>query len=464
MMAVIISSIHYNEVFVAMRTELSMEMKKLHLPIPIRFCKFVRACLDIASDEEMYSTLNNLQIISITGEVSCCSVFYEDIKTKQEFYIKTMHIIKTFEKLYKEKIEKLLPKIREEYEQRELVNTCTNPFVAVPQSIEEQWKSMPYFAAFPYYINQVGLYDLRNIWLETKSPNTKYLILDDAYRVVLGVFPEKSRNGIVEKLCKLEWKLKAKERSKSTVVSSSMLKTSWNSADLLNGKRIDYEKAHVQGQEATKYTINFQTLDLWNRMLLVIIQEGQAIDQLTSAPKLELMNSFFPKSIALDDLPFALHVPKPPSTRPKKAAVDELSKKDDTSAVTKLQLDDLPFALHVPKLPSTRPKKDFSRQSQTTQALLRKEAQLSQKSCETVKVPYINTKYLHTQKEVSKGNSAVPRSSLKKPKSSPVYRTTSMPHVPMESKTMKPATKASKSSVINLTPRDIPLIVDTPRE
>jgi len=459
-----------------MRTELSMKMEKLHLPIPIRFCKFVRACLDIASDEEMYSTLNNLQIISITGEVSCCSVFYEDIKTKQEFYIKTMHIIKTFEKLYKEKIEnsawrrdseklciQLLPKIREEYEQRELVNTCTNPFVTVPQSSEEQWKSMPYFAAFPYYINQVGLYDLRKIWLESKSPTTKYLILDDAYRVILGVFPEKARNGIVEKLCKLEWKLKAKERSKSTVVSSSMLKTSWNSAELLNGKRIDYEKAHVQGQEATKYTINFQTLDLWNRMLLVVIQEGQAIDHLTSALKLELMNSFFPKSIALDDLPFALHVPKPPSTRPKKAEVDELPKKDNTPAVTKLQE-------YKDVLQKTDDKsamtncQDFSRQSQTTQAVLRKEDQLSQESCETVKVPYINTKSLHTQKEVSKGNSAVPRSSLKKPKSSPVYRTTSMPHVPMECKTMKPATKASKSSVINLTPRDIPLIVDTPRE
>merc|ERR1719317_1819991 len=174
-----------------------------------------------------------------------------------------------------------------------------------------------------------------------------------------------------------------------------MLKTSWNSAELLNGKRIDYEKAHVQGQEATKYTINFQTLDLWNRMLLVVIQEGQAIDHLTSALKLELMNSFFPKSIALDDLPFALHVPKPPSTRPKKEYKDVLQKTDDKSAMTNCQ--------------------DFSRQSQTTQAVLRKEDQLSQESCETVKVPYINTKSLHTQKEVSKGNSAVPRSSLKKP-------------------------------------------------
>jgi len=461
MLAVIISSIRYHKVFVAMRTELSMKMKHSHLPIPTRFCKFVRACLDIASDKEMYSTLNNLQIISITGEVSCCSVFYEEIETKQEaaclqkqeFYIKTMHIIKTFEKLYKEKIEKLMPKIREEYEQQELVNTCTNPFVKVPQPIEEQWKSMPYFAAFPYYINQVGLYDLKKIWLETKNPTTEYLILDNAYRVILGGFPEKARNGIVEKLCKLEWKLKATERDKSKVVSSSLLKASWNCGDLLNGKTIDCEK----------YTITFQALDLWDRMLLLVIQEGQNADQLDCAPLLESMKSFFPKSILLEELPFALHVPQPPSTIPKEEDADELQKKDDTTAVKKLQeyKDELQKTDEGPALTNSG---KLSRQSQMTQAVKREEDQLILETCGTDKMPYYNNKPFHTQKEASRGHSAVLLSSLTKSENSTVYRTTSMPHVPLESKTMKPESKASQSAVINLTPRDIPLIVDTPRE
>jgi len=526
MMAVIISTIHYNEVFVAMRTELSSKMEKALLPVPKRFCKFVRACLDIANDKEMYSTLNNLQIISITGQVSCCSVFYEDIETKQETYIKTMHIMRTFERLYKEKIEKILPKIREEYERRELVNTCTNPFVKEPIIIEEQWRSLPYFAAFPHYINQVGLYDLKNIWLETKSPSTSYLILDNSYRVVLGVFPEKARNGIVEKLCKLEWKLKTKERKQKPGVAntrklndskrnpslSRCAKASWSTGDLLNGRRIDCEK----------YTVHFQALDLWDRMLLVIIQEGQNSDLLASARKVEMMTSFFPKKILLNKLPFDLHVPKPPApgtipieVRPTwnvlpnledkdklqktdgTSAVannqkdkDELQKTDDTSAVTNNQI----FQMITKSMLSASEGEDESQKTDDTSAVtnrqegedemqksddrssvtncqdlsqqskMTQEDQLILESGGTVNMQNYHSKSFQYQSEVSRETSEVLRNSIKRPKSMPVYRTTSIPHVPLENITIKPGTKASQSSVIDLTPRDIPLIVDTPRE
>lgn len=486
MMAAIITSIKHNEVFVAMRTELSMKMEKSLLPVPKRFCKFVRACLDIANDEEMFSSLNNLQIITVTGKDSCCSVFFKDIEDKKEYYIKAMHIIRTFEELYKEEIEKLLPKMKEEDERRELMETCTNQFVKVTKSIDEQWNTMSYFAAFPHYINQVGLYDLKSIWLEAKSPTLHYLIIDLSHKVILGIFPEKARNRIIEKLCKLEAKLKAKRRRK-------------NSGDVLNGKKFECEK----------WTINFQKLDLWTKMFLVVIRQNT--DLPPSGLRLEMMTSFFPKSILPEKLPFDLHAPKPPSRITKEKDEDELQKKDHTSAETKHQEDEdelqntddtsavtnhqededelqktddrsavtncqdwstynrrqtspLFPGVYDPEVKLIREEceslEDLSRRSKMTQAALRKEDQLILESGGTVKMQHYHSKSLHHQREVSSGTSSVLQNSLKKPKSS--TRTPSMPHVPLI--TIKPDTKASQSSVIDLTPRDIPLIVDTPRE
>jgi len=419
MLAVIISTLSYHEIFLAMQTETADVTHKAHLPIPKHFCKFVRACLDFACDGQMYSSLNTLEIITITGQFTVCSVFYKDIKTKHENYIKAMHIIKTFEKVYKERIEQLLPKIKESWEKRELESTCLDAHANKGLSIDDQWKTMTSFAGFPHYINQLAKYDLVSLWLGSKSKTTSCLIIDMSYRIVLGVFPEKTRNGMIEKLCELERKRKAKDR--------------------MNLK--EHEQLNLIAHE--EYTLNFQELKLWKPVLLLTIEQGENPELTASFSKLEMMKSFFPDEIVAEKLPFSLHVPRPPPTKPKEKEEDGSQAAFDGSA---------------------KANNNVSRRSKMTEAVLRKEDQLILESGGILKMNNHSPGSINELLEVSSGTSAVPRNCIKKLEKSTANRLTSIPHVPLENKLIKPDTKASQSSVIDLTPRDIPLIVDTPRQ
>jgi len=477
MLAVTISTLTCCKVLLAQRTDAkAMKLEKVQLPLPKRLCTFVRSCMSFGNENEMYFTLCNLKIVAVAGKFVVCSVIYEEVEKKEENYIKTKHLIHVFEKAFKDRLTGMLPKLQEEFARGESESTCLDAFADDELPTEKAWNTLPDFAPFPHYINQIAKYNIPANWLGKTYRKHRSLLLDLSFRLVLGSFPKEARNGIVQRLSKI---IKKPETRKTFV----------------------YEP----------YTVHFKKLELWQTLIHVTVQKNQAREEDKELERESLMKKFFPATFEIKNLPFVFYKPEPPATRASDEVGDGIESEDGKQ---------------------TTDKQKFSRKSKLNLALQRKEEELFFASGGVVDLqcallrndewsvgPKVPRKKTFSQVETSVDiqhpdiktlnpmesaevndmrqslsktsftlkssgkveiQSATDRTSLNKGEAmsedlsnssqdavlkladNTAETTLLLPHVPLEGSKMKPE-KSSKSSVIDLTPRDIPIIVDTPR-